>query len=85
MRGKKPIPFQLAMWYESSEMLYKCPKCGCDLRILGDLENHCHGCGVKLDWSDSPRDCSDEFRVKYEEDNANINSLLFQFYKGLFR
>ena len=45
-----PIPYTLSQWGDRTEVLYKCPKCGQDFRLLGDKQNYCFNCGIKLDW-----------------------------------
>ena len=63
----RPIPHSLSMWDSGTEILYKCAKCGCDFRILSQHEKYCHNCGIKLDWSKSPKYCSPEFKKKYDK------------------
>lgn len=63
----KPIPYALSQYGSCTEILYKCINCGTDFRILGDQEQYCHGCGMKQDWSDSPKYCSHTFKQKYDE------------------
>lgn len=63
----RPIPYALSQWDTGTEILYKCAKCGCDFRILSHQENYCHQCGLKLDWTRSPRYCSPEFKKRYDE------------------
>lgn len=62
----RPIPYALSQWNTGTEVLYKCAKCGCDFRILGQHEHYCHLCGVKLDWTKSPVHCSEQFKSEYD-------------------
>lgn len=92
----KPVPYRLSQFGSCREVLYKCPKCGADFRILADQENYCHNCGIKLDWTTSKRVCSEEFKEQYDklvyEENAytsgkrpqdqQLVNLLYQFYCG---
>ena len=50
MKALKPIPYELNPWSEQ-QVLYRCPSCFCDMRILGREQNYCYKCGQKLDWS----------------------------------
>lgn len=50
-RSLKPVAFALSQWNSQKEILYMCPKCKTDFRILGNKELYCHHCGQKLDWS----------------------------------
>lgn len=45
-----PEPYTLSQWSDGSEVFYKCPKCGQDFRLLGNRQNYCFNCGIKLDW-----------------------------------
>lgn len=99
MNVHKPIPHSLSQWGSGTEVLYQCPKCGTNLAILGNNEKYCHECGNKLDWSDSPKYCSEDFKKKYDElrykqyafvrgkepKDEELRKLLWQFYKGEFR
>ena len=47
---KIPIPYSLSQWGSGTEVFYKCPECGCDMRVLGHRQKYCYECGQKLDW-----------------------------------
>lgn len=95
----KPIPYSLSMWNGGREVFYKCAKCGTTFHILSDLERYCHYYGIKLNWTDSPRYCSEEFKKAYDdlrynkhtytgetkEVDAQLRSLLYDYYLGKFR
>lgn len=66
-KENRPVPFELSLWGNGQEIIYKCPSCGMDFRILSDHEKYCHNCGLKLDWTNSPRYCSNEFKEKYHD------------------
>ena len=50
MNSKTPIPYELSQWGGRTEVFYRCPKCGCDMRLLGRRQKYCYDCGQKLDW-----------------------------------
>lgn len=95
----KPIPYALSMWGSGTEVLYKCCECGQTFKIFGNHELFCHNCGLKQDWSDSPSNCSEEFKKEYDklvyEQHAHIRgskpqdeqlvTLLGDFYFGVRR
>lgn len=60
-----PMPYKIPLG--TSDLYYKCPKCGCDLRVLGNVQKYCFQCGIKLDWSHCPESVSKEFREEYEQ------------------
>lgn len=74
----RPIPHQLSMWNTGTEILYKCAQCGTDFRILGRGESYCHGCGLKLDWSKSPKYCSEEFKQEYDSLVYDNHAILYR-------
>ena len=41
-----PMPYKIPLG--TSDLYYKCPKCGCDLRVLGNVQKYCFQCGIKL-------------------------------------
>ena len=63
----KPIPYALSMWSPGTEVFYKCSECGQDFKMFGNRELYCHNCGLKQDWSDSPKHCSEEFKQLYDK------------------
>ena len=60
-----PVPYSLSQWNSGTEILYMCPTCGCDLRMLGNIQNYCYKCGQKFDWRELPKYCSEEFKAEY--------------------
>ena len=62
----KPIPYALSSWSPGTEVLYKCCECGQTVNFYSNLELFCHHCGNQIDWSDSPKHCSNEFKLKYD-------------------
>lgn len=67
LRGEIPLPYTLSQWERGKEVFYKCPKCGCDLRLLGNRQNYCFDCGQKLDWESTIKEVSQEFKNTYEK------------------
>lgn len=63
----KPVPYALSTWSPRTEVFYRCSECGQDFRMFGDRELFCHNCGLKQDWSDSPKHCSEEFKDEYDD------------------
>lgn len=63
----KPIPYALSMWSPGTEVFYKCSECGQNFKMFGNRELFCHNCGLKQDWSDSPKHCSEEFKQLYDK------------------
>lgn len=45
----RPEAYDIQGWV-SREVLYRCPKCHADFRMLGSKEKFCHNCGEKMDW-----------------------------------
>lgn len=66
MRALKPIPYELNPWSEQ-QVLYRCPSCFCDMRILGREQNYCYKCGQKLDWSGCAEHVSQSTVAKYKD------------------
>ena len=63
----KPIPYALSMWSPGTEVFYKCSECGQTFKMFYNKELFCHNCGLKQDWSDSPQNCSKEFKDQYDD------------------
>ena len=66
MEKLKPIPFTLSQWGSGTEILYKCPKCGQEFRILGNHEKYCHNCGQGIEWEGVPVRCSTAFKQLWD-------------------
>lgn len=95
----KPIPYALSQWDSRTEVFYKCSECGQSFKMFGNKELFCHNCGLRQDWSDSPQNCSQEFKDKYEDlvynkhahirgskpEDTELRRLLFDFYSGTKR
>ena len=62
----QPIPYALSMWSPGTEVFYKCAECGQDFKMFSNRELFCHNCGLKQDWSNSPKHCSAEFKQLYD-------------------
>lgn len=67
MKSNYPIPHRISNWNNGDEILYKCPKCGCDFRILSNQEHYCHNCGVKLNWSNALMYLTTEQLMEYKK------------------
>ena len=63
--SKIPIPYELSQWDSRTEIFYKCPKCGCDMRLLGKRQNYCYECGLKLDWEFCIQYVTEEIKEMY--------------------
>ena len=63
--SKIPIPYELSQWDSRTEVFYKCPECGCDMRLLGRRQNYCYKCGLKLDWEFCIQYVTEEIKEKY--------------------
>lgn len=46
----KPKAHSISSWDSRKEILYACPKCNADFRILGQRIKYCFNCGVKINW-----------------------------------
>lgn len=62
----KPIPYTLSMWSPGTEIFYKCSECGQTFKFFAEKELFCHNCGLKQDWSTSPKHCTDEFKKEHD-------------------
>ena len=49
-RPQIPLPYDLSQDGKRTEVLYICPVCRVDLRLLGNKQNYCFRCGQRLDW-----------------------------------
>lgn len=65
----KPIAVALSQWNSQTEILYACPRCGQDFRILGQNEQYCHKCGQKIDWSVITKGNQNLQRLYFDENN----------------
>jgi hypothetical protein len=95
MKDKVPIPYQLSQWGSGTEVFYKCPKCGCDMRLLGRRQNYCYECGQKLDWKFCIQYVTEEIKeqycgaeisyfkgkITYEEKKQIQNNIMFEIYR----
>lgn len=63
--SKIPIPYALSQWDSRTEVLYKCPKCGCNMALLGSIQNFCYNCGQELDWEFCIRHVTDKIKEEY--------------------
>ena len=61
-----PRPYTLSQWGDCSEVFYKCPKCGQDFRLLGDKQNYCFNCGIKLDWEFTLKNVTPDIKDLYQ-------------------
>lgn len=61
-----PRPYTLSQWADGSEVFYKCPKCGQDLRLLGNRQNYCFNCGIKLDWGFTIKNVTPDVESLYQ-------------------
>lgn len=64
-RSEHPIPYRISDWNNGDEILYRCPQCACDFRILSDQEHYCHNCGLKINWDNVPRYLTPEQLIEY--------------------
>lgn len=94
-KSRIPIPYQLSQWNGRTEVFYKCPTCGCDMRLLGSRQNYCYDCGQKLDWEFCIRYVTEEVKgmywgaeesyykggITYEEMKQIQNDIMCEIYK----
>ena len=95
MKAKIPIPYQLSQWDSKTEVFYKCPQCGCDMRLLGNRQNYCYDCGQKLDWKFCIRYVTEDVKcmylgaekfyfegcITYEEMKQKQTEIMFEVYR----
>lgn len=65
-KEEKPIPYDFSDWEDRREVVYKCPSCTQSFKIFGRYERYCHNCGLKIKWTDMPRRCTDDQRLRLD-------------------
>lgn len=62
-----PIPYRIAEWGDTPEIVYGCPKCGETFQFYADNEKFCHNCGHKIYWDTCNRYLNSEQEKRYRE------------------
>ena len=63
----RPIPYALSQWDSGTEVFYRCPKCGCDFRLLGSRIKFCYECGEKINWQDCIKYAPKQIKQEYDD------------------
>lgn len=66
-KSEYPIPYRISDWNTGDEILYRCPQCACDFRILSNQEYYCHNCGLKINWDNVPIYLTPEQLIEYNK------------------
>lgn len=69
----KPIAHSLSPWGSRTEILYMCPACGCDFRILGNRNHFCFNCGQEIQWQDVGLCVTEKTANEYHSNLASLD------------
>lgn len=80
---RKPLLDRISNWDDGSELIYKCSNCGVSFGFYGDEENFCHNCGIKIDWDNVPRHCSEKISSLYHNADCEKKKAIINKYNRL--
>lgn len=72
MKASKPIAYSVSAFWDFSEILYSCRKCGADFSFYADREKYCHRCGQVQDWN-VLRTLPDEYKEKWKQVHNSVD------------